>query len=128
MTVVTTISICLAVVCAFLLGCSVVISNLRDNRNKALKAEVKTLNRRLDYIADSSKCDRNYTVEEDEEAKVYNVVMSVTIHQWKGCCYAIDAIPFDAIHPCLIKAFPFYDDKEFAKREAEELLDKLNEK
>ena len=80
MTIVTSLSICLAVVCAFLLGRSVVISNLRDNRNKALQAEVKTLNRRLDYIADSSKCDRNYTVEEDEEAKVYNVVMSVTIH------------------------------------------------
>lgn len=66
MTIVSTISISLAVVCAFLLGRSVVISNLRDNRNKALKAEVKTLNRHLDYIADSSKCDRNYTVEEDD--------------------------------------------------------------
>lgn len=123
MTIVTTLSICLAVVCAFLLGRSVVISTQRDKHNKALKAEVKKLNHRLDYIADSAKCDRNYKVEEDEEAKVYNVVMSVTIHQWKGCCYAIDAI-----HPCLIKAFPFYDDKEFAKNEAEELLDKLNEK
>lgn len=123
MTIVTTLSICLAVVCAFLLGRSVVISTQRDKHNKALKAEVKKFNHRLDYIADSAKCDRNYKVEEDEEAKVYNVVMSVTIHQWKGCCYAIDAI-----HPCLIKAFPFYDDKEFAKNEAEELLDKLNEK
>lgn len=123
MTIVSTLSICLAVVCAFLLGCSVVISTQRDKHNKALKAEVKKLNHRLDYIADSAKCDRNYKVEEDEEAKVYNVVMSVTIHQWKGRCYAIDAI-----HPCLIKAFPFYDDKEFAYNEAEELLDKLNEK
>ncbi len=123
MTIVSTLSICLAVVCAFLLGRSVVISTLRDNKNKTLKTEIKTLNRRLDYIADSAKCDRNYKVEEDEEAKVYNVVMSVTIHQWKGCSYAIDAI-----HPCLIKAFPFYDDKEFAKNEAEELLNKLNEK
>lgn len=123
MTIVTTLSICLAVVCAFLLGRSVVISTRRDKHNKTLKAEIKTLNRRLDYIADSSKCDRNYKMEEDEEAKVYNVVMSVTIHQWKGYCYAIDAI-----HPCLIKSFPFYDDKEFAKSEAEELLDKINEK
>lgn len=123
MTIITTLSICLAVVCAFLLGRSAVISNRRYNRNTQLKAEVKKLNHRLDYIADSAKCDRNYKVEEDEEAKVYNVVMSVTIHQWKGCCYAIDAI-----HPCLIKAFPFYDDKEFAKNEAEELFDKLNEK
>lgn len=123
MTIVTTLSICLAVVCAFLLGRSAVISNRRYNRNTQLKAEVKKLNHRLDSIADSAKCDRNYKVEEDEEAKVYNVVMSVTIHQWKGCCYAIDAI-----HPCLIKAFPFYDDKEFAKNEAEELFDKLNEK
>lgn len=123
MTTVSTLSICLAVLFAFLLGRSAVISTRRDNHNKKLKAEIKTLNRRLDYIADSAKCDRNYKVEEDEEAKVYNVVMSVTIHQWEGCCYAIDAI-----HPCPIKAFPFYDDKEFAKNEAEELLDKLNEK
>lgn len=123
MTIVTTLSICLAVVCAFLLGRSAVISIRRDNHNKKLNAEVKKLNHRLDYISDSAKCDRNYYVVEDEEYKVYNVVMSVTVHRWDGYCYAIDSI-----HPCLIKSFPFYDDKEFANNEAEELLDKLNEK
>lgn len=122
MTIVSVLSICLAVVCAFLLGRSAVISTRCDNHNRKLKAEVKNLNHRLDYIADSAKCDRNYEVLEDEEAKVYNVVMFVTIHQWQGCCYAIDTI-----HQCLIKAFPFADDKEFAHNEAEELLDKLNE-
>lgn len=82
MTPVSILSICLAVLFAFLLGRSAVISTRRDNHNKELKAEVKKLNHRLDRIADS----------------------------------------------CLIKQFPFADDKEFAKNEAEELLDKLNEK
>ena len=76
MTIVTTLSICLAVVCAFLLGRSAVISNRRYNRNTQLKAEVKKLNHRLDSIADSSKYDRYYEIEEDECAEVYNVNMN----------------------------------------------------
>ena len=123
MTIVTPLSICLAVVCAFLLGRSAVISTRRDNYNKKLKAEVKKLNHRLDRIADSSKYDRYYEIEEDECVNAYNVNMKVYVRvNWVGgqdidtCCY------------CLIKQFPFADDKEFAKREAEELLDKLNEK
>lgn len=123
MTIVTTLSICLAVVCAFLLGRSAVISNRRYNRNTQLKAEVKKLNHRLDRIADSSKYDRYYEIEEDECAEAYNVNMKVYVRvsSYAGehidtCCY------------CLIKQFPFADDKEFAYNEAEELLDKLNEK
>lgn len=48
--------------------------------------------------------------------KVYVRLSSYAGEHIDTCCY------------CLIKAFPFYDDKEFAKNEAEELLDKLNEK
>lgn len=121
MTTVSTLSICLAVLFAFLLGRSAVISTRRDNHNKKLKAEVKKLNHRLDRIANSSKYDRYYEIEED--ANAYNVNMKVYVRvNWVGgqdidtCCY------------CLIKQFPFADDKGFAKNEAEELLDKLNEK
>lgn len=123
MTILSTLSICLAVVCAFLFGRSAVISNIRYNRNTQLKAEVKKLNHRLDCIADSSKFDRYYEIEEDECAEAYNVNMKVYVRvsSYAGehidtCCY------------CLIKQFPFADDKEFAHNEAEELLDKLNEK
>lgn len=123
MTIVSVLSICLAVVCAFLLGRSAVISTRCDNHNRKLKAEVKNLNHRLDSIADSSKYDRYYEIEEDECAEVYNVNMKVYVRvsSYAGehidtCCY------------CLIKQFPFADDKEFAYNEAEELLDKLNEK
>lgn len=121
MTIVSTLSICLAVLFAFLLGRSAVISTRRDNHNKKLKAEVKKLNHRLDRIADSSKYDRYYEIEEDECANAYNVNMKVYVRvDWIGgqdidtCCY------------CLIKQFHFADDKEFAKNEAEELLDMLN--
>lgn len=79
MTIVSTLSICLAVVCAFLLGRSAVISNRRYNRNKQLKAEVKKLKHRLDRIADSSKYDRYYEIEEDECANAYNVNMKVYV-------------------------------------------------
>ena len=123
MTIVTTLSICLAVVCAFLLGRSVVISTRRDKHNKALKAEVKKLNHRLDRIADSSKYDRYYEIEEDECTNAYNVNMKVYVRVSSYAGEHIDTCCF-----CLIKQFPFADDKEFAKNEAEELLDKLNEK
>lgn len=123
MTIVSTTAICLLALFAFLFGRSAVISTRRDNHNKKLKAEVKKLNHRLDRIADSSKYDRFYEIEEDELANAYNVNMKVYVRvsSYAGehidtCCY------------CLIKQFPFADDKEFAKREAEELLDKLNEK
>lgn len=108
---------------AFLFGRSTVISTWRDNHNKKLKAEIKKLNHRLDRISDSSKYDRYYEIEEDECVNAYNVNMKVYVRvNWVGgqdidtCCY------------CLIKQFPFDDDKGFAKNEAEELLDKLNEK
>ena len=123
MTIVTTTAICLLAIFAFLFGRSTVISTWRDNHNKKLKAEIKKLNHRLDRISDSSKYDRYYEIEEDECANAYNVNMKVYVRvNWVGgqdidtCCY------------CLIKQFPFDDDKGFAKNEAEELLDKLNEK
>ena len=121
MTTVSTLSICLAVLFAFLLGRSAVISTRRDNHNKKLKAEVKKLNHRLDRIADSSKYDRYYEIEEDANAYNVNMKVYVRVSSYAGehidtCCY------------CLIKQFPFDDDKGFAKSEAEELLDKLNEK
>lgn len=123
MTIVTIFSICLAVVLAFLLGRCIYISNRRATRLSKQKAELKKLQHRLDKIADSSKYDRYYEIEEDGIAGAYNVNMKVYVRvsSFAGehidtCCY------------CLIKTFPFDDDKEFALNEAQELLDKLNEK
>lgn len=87
------------------------------------KDEIKKLNHRLDKIADSSKYDRYYEIEEDELGNAYNVNMKVYI---RVSTYAGEHI--DTVCYCLIKSFPFEDDKEFALNEATELLDKLNEK
>lgn len=119
MTTVTIISVCLAVVCAFLFGRSIVISVRRDKRITLLKSTVTTLDGRLDFIAASPKR-RYYEVAEDDLAGAYNVNMNVYVHRIDG--------RFDTVCPCLIKAFPFADDKELALRDAQELLDKLNEK
>lgn len=123
MTTVTIISICLAVVLAFFLGRYMYISNRRANRVAKQKDEIKKLNHRLDKIADSSKYDRYYEIEEDELGNAYNVNMKVYI---RVSTYAGEHI--DTVCYCLIKSFPFEDDKEFALNEATELLDKLNEK
>lgn len=119
MTIVTTISICLAVVCAFLLGRSIIISIQRDNRIKRLKGMVTQLDDRLNFIANCSK-HKCYEIEEDELTDAYNVNMKVHVYRFDDS--------FDTICYCLIKAFPFADDKEPALRDAQELLDKLNEK
>lgn len=121
MTIVSTVSICLAVISAFLLGWCLVISLRRDKRNKQLKSEVRKLRNRLDQIADSSKYDRYFEVEEDELTAAYNVNMKVHVRERSCVGERIEDICY-----CLIKSFPFDDDKEFAKREAEELLETLN--
>ena len=123
MTIVTTLSICLAVVCASLLGRSAVISNIRYNCNTQLKAEVKKLNHRLDSIADSSKYDRYYEIEEDSNNSTCRVFMKVYVRK---STYAGEHI--ENICYCLVKEFPYEDDKDFARSEAQELLDKINEK
>lgn len=123
MTTVTIISICLVVVLAFLLGRCMYVSSQRAIRVSNQKAEIKKLLHRLDKIADSSKYDRYYEIEEDELCDAYNVNMKVYI---RVSSYAGEHI--DTVCYCLIKSFPFDDDKEFALNEAEELLEKLNEK
>ncbi len=123
MTIVTTIAICLAVACAALLGRCGYISGRRADKIKKQKDEIKKLSHRLDRIADSSKYDRYYEIEEDELREAYNVNMKVYV---RVSSYAGEHI--DTVCYCLVKAFPFADDKEFAHIEAEELLDKLNEK
>lgn len=120
MTIVSTLSICLAALFAFLLGRSVVINIQRDDHNRQLKGEVARLNNRLNRIANHKWHCREFEIEEDESRGSYNVTMNVCVRN------AADYI--DEICPCHIKSFPFDDDKEFAKNEAEELLDKLNEK
>ena len=124
MTIISIIAICLAVLCAFLFGRSAVVSDQRNNSNKQLKSEVAKLNHRLDRIANSSEFDRCYEIEEDEDAGAYNVNLKVYIRVYSYACEHIDT---DTVCCCLIKQFPFDEDKEFAKNEAEELLDKLNE-
>lgn len=121
MTIVSTVSICLAVICAFLLGWCLVISLRRDKRNQQLKSTVKKLRNRLDQIADSSKYDRYFEIEEEEITGAYNVNLKVHVRERSCVGEHIEDICY-----CLIKSFPFDDDKEFAKREAEELLETLN--
>lgn len=123
MTTVTTISIILSAVLAFLLGRCMYISSRRATRISNQKAEIKKLQHRLDRIADSSKYDRHYEIEEDELSNAYNVNLKVYVHTSTYYGSEIDTICY-----CLIKSFPFANDKEFAHNEAEELLDKLNEK
>ncbi len=123
MTTVTTISIILTAVLAFLLGRCAYISSRRATGLSNQKAEIKKLQHRLDCIADSSKYDRHYEIEEDELSNAYNVNLKVYVHTSTYYGSEIDTVCY-----CLIKSFPFADDKEFAHNEAEELLDKLNEK
>lgn len=123
MTTVTTISIILTAVLAFLFGRCMYISSRRATRILNQKAEIKKLTHRLDKIADSSKYDRYYEIEEDELSDAYNVNLKVYVRNSTYYGEAIDTVCY-----CLIKSFPFADDKEFAHNEAEELLDKLNEK
>jgi len=119
MTTVTIVSISLAVLLAFFLGRCMYISSRRATRLINQKAEIKKLQHRLDKIADSSKYDRYFEIEEDHNA--YNVLMKVYVRVSSYVGEHIDTACY-----CLIKTFPFDDDKEFAYNEAQELLDKLN--
>lgn len=73
MTIVSTTAICLTAVLAFLLGRCAYISSRRATRLSNQKAEIKKIQHRLDRIADSSKYDRHYEIEEDELSNAYNV-------------------------------------------------------
>lgn len=122
MTIVTTTAICLAVLCAYFFGRCAVISMRRENRIKRLTLNVSKLSNRLNYIEYSSKFDRHFDIEEDREnGGQYNVIMNVTVREyWTG------GETIQCIDHVLIKSFPFEDDREFARNEAEELLEKLN--
>lgn len=121
MTATTIISICLSAILAFLLGRCMYISNRRATSLSNKESEIKKLKHRLDRIADSSKYDRYYEIEEDELTDAYNVNLKVYVRVL--ACGHLDTVCY-----CLIKSFPFADDKDFALLEAQELLDKLNEK
>lgn len=123
MTIISTTAIILAAALAFLLGRCAYISNLRAKRLTTLKDDNKKLRHRLDYIADSSKHNRFYEVEEDELSDAYNVNLKVYIRSSTYYGETLDTVCY-----CLIKSFPFADDKDFALLSAQELLDKLNEK
>ena len=123
MTVITITAICLTAILAFFLGRCMYISSRRYTRLTKQNEEIKKLNHRLDTIADSSKYDRYYEIEEDEQSDAYNVNMKVYVRVFTYAGEHIDTVCY-----CLIKSFPFEDDKEFAFNQASELLDKLNEK
>lgn len=123
MTIVTTTAICLLAIFAFLFGRSAVISTRRLNRLNKTKDERDKLSRSLDKIENSSKYDRYFEIEEDDNKSVCRVFMKVYVRK---CTYAGEHI--ESICFCLIKEFPYEDDKDFARSEAQELLDKINEK
>lgn len=123
MTIVSTTAICLLAVFAFLFGRSAVISNGRLNRYNKVKEERDKLSRCLDSIEDSSKYDRYFEVEEDNDKSLFRVNMKVYVRRSTFTGVHIENVCF-----CLVKEFPYEDDKDFAFSEAEELIDKINEK
>lgn len=123
MTIVSTTAICLLAVFAFLFGRSAVISTCRLNLINKTKDERDKLSCSLDRIENSSKYDRYFEIEEDDSNAVYRVFMKVYVRKSSYAGEHIENICY-----CLVKAFPYEDDKDFARSEAEELLDKLNEK
>lgn len=123
MTIVSTTAICLLAVFAFLFGRSAVISNGRLNRYNKVKEERDKLSCSLDRIENSSKYDRYFEIEEDDSNAVYRVFMKVYVRKSSYAGEHIEDICY-----CLVKEFPYEDDKDFAFSEAEELIDKINEK
>lgn len=123
MTIVTTTAICLLAIFAFLFGRSAVISTCRLNLLNKTKDERDKLSCSLDRIENSSKYDRYFEIEKDDSNAVYRVFMKVYVRKSSYAGEHIENICY-----CLVKAFPYEDDKDFARSEAEELLDKLNEK
>lgn len=123
MTILSTTAICLLALFAFLFGRSAVISTSRLNLINKTKDERDKLSRCLDRIENSSKYDRYFEIEEDDSNAVYRVFMKVYVRKSSYAGEHIEDICY-----CLVKAFPYEDDKDFARSEAEELLDKLNEK
>ena len=123
MTILSTTAICLLALFAFLFGRFAVISTCRLIRLNKTKDERDKLSRSLDRIENSSKYDRYFEIEEDDSNAVYRVFMKVYVRKSSYAGEHIENICY-----CLVKAFPYEDDKHFARSEAEELLDKLNEK
>lgn len=123
MTILSTTAICLLALFAFLFGRSAVISTCRLNLINKTKDERDKLSCSLDRIENSSKYDRYFEIEQDDSNAVYRVFMKVYVRKSSYAGEHIENICY-----CLVKAFPYEDDKDFARSEAEELLDKLNEK
>ncbi len=119
MAIVTILSISLAVVCAFLFGRSAIISCNRDSRNRKLRETIQELRGRLALAADTVHIEQVFKIDEDTQNGAYAVSA-------KACVVLANGEEFARF--LKIKSFPFADDKEFARRQAEELLDKLNEK
>lgn len=119
MTIISTIAIILAIICAGLLGRAAVISNRRMKKINELNREIYRLNNCLNAINFSHHFYRKfYLQEEPDYHDRYCVYMAVTVR---------DGERIQCVEPVLIKSFIFRDDKQFALREAEELLEKLNE-
>lgn len=123
MTIVSTTAICLLAIFAFLFGRSAVISTRRLNRLNKVMNERDKLSLSLDKIENSSKYDRYFEIEEDDSNAVYRVFMKVYVRKSSYAGEHIENICY-----CLVKEFPYEDDKDFARSEAQELLDKINEK
>lgn len=108
---------------AFLYGRSAVISTRRKNRLNKVMNERDKLSLSLDKIENSSKYDRYFEIEEDSNNSTCRVFMKVYVRKSSYAGEHIENICY-----CLVKEFPYEDDKDFARSEAQEFLDKINEK
>lgn len=87
----------------------------RADKIKALRHSLRRERARLDCASGKpGKVIRLFYME--EEAEAYNVCVK---------SYLRDDLFTSAV--ALVKTFPFEDDKDFARRQAEELVDKLRE-
>ena len=118
----TATSVCITAILAFLLGRCTYISSRRASRLKKKDDEIKVYKNRLDIIENSKSSDRYYEIEEDDNTHQYNVFLKVYVSSYTCTGEHIESICW-----CLIKSFPFDNDKDFAYSEAKDLLDKLKE-
>lgn len=114
MTTVTTISIILTAVLAFLFGRCMYISSRRATRISNQKAEINRYRLAADDLHPLYTVRR---IDADDSAHEYNGVWAVCRTSWQD----------GYIHNSCIKIFTDEDD-EFNKNEAVELCEKLNEK
>lgn len=123
MTTIFITSVILISLFAFLAKRSAIIAARREAEIARLESEISKFRYRLDYLRDSLSLDRSFRIVESPYSSCScDLVMDIAISgHWS------EPKSILCIDRCLIKSF--YDsDPGFARRQAEELLDKLNEK